>query len=97
MNMTHYMQLLADNQPWNLMIFMAIPIVLAETLAITELYVLYTRRLEGPVHLVNRLAGAVVGIYFVGIIIYLLATAVVPITQAKEWRTVIDMIAVGFI
>ena len=29
MNMTHYMQLLADNQPWNLMIFMAIPIVLA--------------------------------------------------------------------
>ena len=40
MNMTHYMQLLADNQPWNLLIFMAIPIVLAETLAITELYIL---------------------------------------------------------
>jgi hypothetical protein len=95
MNMTHYMQLLADNQPWNLMIFMAIPIVLAETLAITELYVLYTRRLEGPVYLVNRIAGAVVGMYFVGIIVYLLTTAVVPITQAKEWRTVIDVIAVG--
>ncbi len=68
MNMTHYMQLLADNQPWNLMIFMAIPIVLAETLAITELYVLYTRRLDGPVYLVNRLAGAVVGVYFVGLL-----------------------------
>lgn len=95
MNMTHYMQLLADNQPWNLLIFMAVPIVLAETLAITELYVLYTRRFEGPVYLVNRLAGAVVGVYFVGIIVYLLATAVVPITQAKEWRTVIDVIAVG--
>jgi membrane-anchored glycerophosphoryl diester phosphodiesterase (GDPDase) len=29
MNMTHYMELLATNQPWNLLIFMAIPIVLA--------------------------------------------------------------------
>jgi len=47
MNMTHYMQLLADNQPWNLMLFMAIPIVLAETLAITELYILFTRRFDG--------------------------------------------------
>lgn len=30
--MTHYMELLATNQPWNLLIFMAIPIVLAETM-----------------------------------------------------------------
>ena len=28
MNMTHYMELLATNQPWNLIIFMAIPVVL---------------------------------------------------------------------
>ncbi len=26
MNMTHYMELLAVNQPWNLIIFMAVPI-----------------------------------------------------------------------
>ena len=37
MNMTHYMALLADNQPWNLILFMAIPVILAETVAITEL------------------------------------------------------------
>lgn len=43
MNMTHYMELLAQNQPWNLLIFMGIPIVLAETVVVTELYVLYTR------------------------------------------------------
>ena len=36
MNMTHYMELLSVNQPWNLLIFMGIPVVLAETLAITE-------------------------------------------------------------
>ena len=36
MPMTHYMELLATNQPWNLILFMAIPVVLAETVVITE-------------------------------------------------------------
>ena len=95
MNMTHYMQLLADNQPWNLMLFMAIPIVLAETLAITELYILFTRQFDGLVWRINRVSGTAVGIYFIGIIAYLMTTAVIPITKAGEWRTVIDVIAVG--
>ncbi len=95
MNMTHYMELLATNQPWNLVLFMAIPVVLAETVAITELYILYTRKLDGWVRDLNRLAGIVVGLYFLGVIVYLLINAVVPITRAGEWRTVIDMIAVS--
>jgi len=95
MNMTHYMELLATNQPWNLIIFMAIPVVLAETVAITELYILYTRKLDGWVRDLNRLAGIVVGLYFLGVIVYLMMNAVVPITRAGEWRTVIDVIAVG--
>ncbi len=95
MNMTHYMELLATNQPWNLILFMAVPVVLAETVAITELYILYTRKLTGPVRNLNRLAGVGVGLYFVGIIVYLMINAVVPITRAGEWRTAIDMVAVG--
>ena len=95
MNMTHYMELLATNQPWNLIIFMAIPVVLAETVAITELYILYTRQLHGWVRSLNRVAGVVVGVYFIGIIAYLMANAVVPITRAGEWRTVIDVVAVS--
>ena len=95
MNMTHYMELLATNQPWNLLIFMAVPVILAETLAITELYVLFTRRNEGWVHSLNRAAGITVGLYFIGVIIYLMNTAVMPITKAGEWRTIIDVIAVG--
>ena len=95
MNMTHYMELLATNQPWNLILFMAIPVVLAETVAITELYILYTRRLDGPVRALNRASGIVVGIYFLGIIAYLMVNAVVPITRAGEWRTAIDVIAVS--
>jgi hypothetical protein len=89
------MELLAINQPWNLIIFMAIPIVLAETLAITELYLLFTRKFDGSVFYLNRFAGIAVGIYFIGIIIYLVKTAVIPITIAGEWRTVIDVIAVA--
>ncbi|WP_353431425.1 DUF6803 family protein [Polynucleobacter sp. MWH-UH23A] len=95
MNMTHYMQLLADNQPWNLLIFMAIPVVLAETLAITELYILFTRKFDGFVYHLNRFAGTTVGLYFIGIIAYLMTTAVFPITKAGEWRTVIDVVAVS--
>jgi hypothetical protein len=94
MNMTHYMELLAVNQPWNLLLFMGIPVVLAETLAITELYLLFTRRFTGWVHGLNRWAGIIVGLYFIGVIVYLVKNAVVPITQAGEWRTVIDVIAV---
>ena len=95
MSMTHYMELLAVNQPWNLIIFMAIPIILAETLAITELYLLFTRKFDGSVFFLNRFAGIAVGIYFIGIIVYLVQTAVIPITAAGEWRTVIDVIAVA--
>jgi hypothetical protein len=89
------MELLAVNQPWNLIIFMAIPIVLAETLAITELYLLFTRKFDGSVFYLNRFAGIAVGIYFIGIIVYLIQTAVIPITAAGEWRTVIDVVAVA--
>ena len=89
------MELLAVNQPWNLIIFMAIPVILAETLAITELYLLFTRKFEGAVYYLNRFAGIAVGVYFIGIIAYLMITAVIPITKSGEWRTVIDVIAVG--
>jgi hypothetical protein len=95
MNMTHYMELLASNQPWNLFIFMALPVVLAETVAITELYILYTRKFDTWVRQVNRIAGILVGITFVGIIGYLMFNAVIPITQAGEWRTMIDVVAVA--
>jgi hypothetical protein len=95
MNMTHYMQLLADNQPWNLLIFMAIPVILAETLAITELYILFTRKFDGFIYHLNRFAGTTVGLYFIGIIGYLIATAVIPITKNNEWRSAIDVVAVG--
>lgn len=95
MSMTHYMELLAVNQPWNLLLFMAVPVVLAETVAITELFILYARPTGGPLVLVNRAASIAGGIYFLGVFAYLLVTAVIPLTSRGEWRGPADVIAVG--
>jgi hypothetical protein len=94
MNMTHYMELLAVNQPWNLFLFMAIPVILAETVAITERYLLFTRSFSGRVRTLNRWAGILVGLYFIGIILYLVPNAVIPLTRLQAWRTGIDVFAV---
>lgn len=93
MSMTHYMELLTS--PLNLLLFMAIPVVLAETLAITEFYILYNNTKSGPVRALNRAAGIAVGIYFLGVFVYLMFTAVIPLTQSGQWRGWIDMLAVG--
>ena len=96
MEMTHYMELLASNQPWNLILFMAIPVILAETIAISELYLLYTRKLDGSVKKLSQICGIIAGTYFTGVFIYLFINAVIPLTAAGGWRTFIDVIAVGF-
>jgi hypothetical protein len=90
------MELLAVHQPWNLILFMAIPVILAETLAITELIILYTRNLLGGARLVNKIAGIIAGFYFAGVFIYLLFNAVIPLTATGGWRGPFDIIAVGF-
>ena len=95
MSMTHYMELLATNQPWNLILFMAIPVILAETVAITELYVLFSRPNGGPVLAINRAASIVGGLYFCGVFVYLFSNAVIPLTTTGQWRGPADVIAVG--
>lgn len=94
--MTHYMELLASNQPWNLLIFMAIPVICAETLAISELIILFTRNLTGMAKKVSKVTGIFAGLYFLGIFIYLFITAVIPLTSTGAWRGPADVIAVGF-
>lgn len=94
--MTHYMGLLVANQPWNVILFMAIPVIFAETIAITELIILFNRQVHGTARLINRWAGVFVGLYFTGIFVYLVLNAVLPITRAGEWRGPADYLAVGF-
>lgn len=96
MNMTHYMSLLADNQPWNLIIFMAIPVICAETLTITEFFIIFNRVKNGGIRSLNKYVGIFDGIYFTGIFIYLLFNAVIPLTTTGGWHTWVDVTAVGF-
>lgn len=95
MEMTHYMELLSTNQPWNLIVYMAIPVILAETLAISELYLLFTRKTTGKIKTISRISGIVAGLYFTAIFLYLFKTAVVPLTIDGGWRGAADIIAVG--
>jgi hypothetical protein len=94
--MTHYMQLLSENQPWNLILFMAIPVIFAEFIAITELYLLFTRNFTSVWRRLNGIASIIVGFYFAGVFLYLFANAVVPLTAQGGWRGLADVIAVGF-
>ncbi len=91
---THYMGLLAASQPWNLLIFMALPVVLAETLAITELVVLFGGRTPVWVRGLNRAAGLLAGPVMIGITVHLLRYTVVPLTTGGGWRGVADVVAV---
>jgi len=91
-SITHYMELLMTNQPWNLIIYMAIPVILAEALVATEFFVVHTHQNTGTLRTVNKWLGVVAGIYFLGIFLNLI-TNVVP---GIEWRGWVDVVAVGF-
>lgn len=94
--MTHYMELLSSNQPWNLLIFMAVPVICAETLAITELIIMFSRNFNGKAKAISKVTGIFGGLYFLGIFIYLFINTVIPLTSTGDWRGPADVIAVGF-
>ncbi|SDF24352.1 DUF6803 family protein [Sporomusa acidovorans] len=92
MNMTHYMELLAVNQPWNLIIYMVIPVALAESLVATEFFVVFNRgKAAGAMRTLNKYIGIVLGFYFLGIFLNLMITAV----PGMPWRGTADVLAVG--
>lgn len=89
--MTNYMELLATNSPWNLIVFMAIPVIVAEALVATEFYSMYLANKKNTIwRKANHLLGIFVGGYFAIVVIYLLINVIPSI----EWRGIIDQIAV---
>jgi len=92
MIMTHYMELLAVNQPWNLIIYMVIPVALAEALVATEFFTVFLRGSNaGGWKNWNKWIGIVLGFYFLGVFLNLMTT-VIPTIQ---WRGIADILAVG--
>ena len=91
---THYMDLLMQNSPWNLILFMAIPVILAETIAITELFLLKSPNAHPTLSKVNHVAGILAGLAFIGIIVYFIPNVIIPLASAGEFRTWIDVVAI---
>jgi len=91
MAITHYMELLMTNQPWNLIFFMAIPVIMVEILVASEFFVTFNRLYDGTLRTFNKYLGTILGFYFLGIFLYLTTTVVPTI----EWRGIIDVLAVG--
>lgn len=91
-NMTHYMELLATAQPWNLIKFMVIPVVLAEALVAIEFFIVFNREYQGRLRNISKILGITFGVWFLGIFIYLMTTAV----PGMSWRGWVDVVAVGF-
>ena len=89
--MTHYMELLINNQPWNLIIFMAVPVILAEVLVAIEFFIVYNREYEGSLRSLSKALGIIFGVWFLGIFLRLSLTVVPTI----EWRGWVDVVAVG--
>jgi hypothetical protein len=91
MNMTHYMELLATNQPWNLLYYMVVPVVLAEALVAVEFFIVFKRQTSGPLKTASKVMSIILGLYFTfAIFLRLLITAIPTI----HWRTGVDFIAV---
>lgn len=89
--MTNYMELIMTNQPFNLIFFMAIPVISAESLVVTEFYILWRgERLSAEISNVSKYLGIVIGIYFALVVIYL-SLNVLP---ALEWHGLLDKVAV---
>jgi hypothetical protein len=91
MNMTHYMELLATNQPWNLLRFMAVPVIFAETLVAIEFLIVYYRKTSGALKSTSRVLSVLAAIYFTFVVFLPLLFTAIP---GMKWRTPVDFIAV---
>lgn len=92
MVMTHYMELLSLHQPWFLIIFMLVPMVLAETILAAGIFTLFYHDERSQWwNRVSHVATIVLGIFFIFATVYLV-TSYIPTIQ---WRGIIDYLAVG--
>jgi hypothetical protein len=85
---THYMGLLMANQPWNLLLFMALPFAVIYLGLLPAALGLFPTRL-------GRAAVAFLAVYLTAASVYLIRWAVVPLTDGSGWRGPVDLIAVG--
>lgn len=91
MVMTHYMELLSLHEPWFLILFMLVPMVLAETiLAAGAFSLLYKDSRSEKWDSLSYVCGLILGVFFIVATVYIV-TSYVPTIQ---WRGPIDYISI---
>jgi len=86
------MELLSLNQPYNLILYMVIPMGLAELLVAMEFLTMYhmDSGKNAGFKAVGKFAGIVLGVYFTALVIYFMA----KIYPSIKWRGYADVIAI---
>ena len=91
MVMTHYMELLSLHEPWFLILFMLVPMVLAETILASGAFsLLYKDSRSEKWDSLSHVCGLILGVFFMVATVYIV-TSYVPTIQ---WRGPIDYISI---
>lgn len=91
MVMTHYMELLSLHEPWFLILFMLVPMVLAETILASGAFsLLYKDSRSKKWDSLSHVCGLILGVFFIVATVYIV-TSYVPTIQ---WRGPIDYISI---
>lgn len=90
MLMTQYMLLLMANSPYNLIFFMVVPMVIAETIAITEIVLLFSSKPLLKVHSLNSICTFISGIVMLVLGFLFIKELVLPANEQNLWKGWID-------
>lgn len=93
MLMTQYMTLLMENAPYNLIFFMVVPMVIAETIAITEIVNLYKVKRSSLSENLNLAASIIGGLVMMILGVFFIKEVIIPVTQNHQWKGWIDIAA----
>lgn len=94
MLMTQYMSLLMANSPYNLIFFMVVPMVIAETIAITEIFLLFSSKPLLKVHSLNSICTFISGIVMLVLVFLFIKELVLPANEQNLWKGWIDYASV---
>ena len=90
MLMTQYMSLLMANSSYNLIFFMVVPMVIAETIAITEIVLLFSSKTLLKVHSLNSICTFISGIVMLVLGFLFIKELVLPANEQNLWKGWID-------
>lgn len=90
MLMTQYMSLLMANSPYNLIFFMVVPMVIAETIAITEIVLLFSSKPLLKVHSLNSICTFISGIVMLVLVFLFIKGLALPANEQNLWKGWID-------